>query len=665
MLYIYIKTIFEKKFNIMRLVVLHLLLLITSVQCFSQNLAIKSFRLLENDLDARQNYPVRDQNGNLCAIIKVMTTETGFDFDNGTLGITKVEPKTAEIWLYVPFGTRKLSIAHPKLGMVRDYIINIPIQQGRCYELKLVTGKVITTIEEEQTSQYFTITSEPSNAIVFIDDEQQTKLTPFSKKLSTGKHTYRVELADYHNSAGAVELKPDKKEEINITLKPAFGYAFIKTTPEDGATILIDNKPISGTTPFKSQQLVSGKHIVKVVKPFYKPASKDVYVIDEQTTELIFELQPNFATVSISSNSEAEILIDGSLKASGNWKGRVEPGPHTFEASQKNYSIDRKTLDLEANQIIDFTLTPQPKTGNLDINSEPLGALISIDGKRTINGKDCGTTPITINKLLIGTYKLTLSIPKHGMINKTIAITEGKTTELKELIPKGKLVSINSNPTDIKLKIDGTDVGNTPYSGILIYGSHKLLFTNKNGEVEKSITVSQDEPDSYSLDVTTLIKKDNSLSNNNIYNNRNNRTVGGPSNAFLSMLMPGLGDYYVIDNKEKAKIQSRIIACSFIVAAYFTYSSKIESDKYYKLYHNATTQVEMDKNYDEANRYYRSFLLSGGIASIIWIGDVIYVAIKGFNNAKEQQFGLHDSKNTNISFALNSKGYQIGLIKRF
>ena len=53
---------------------------------------------------------VHDQNGNLCALIKVETTLDGFSFDVGALGVCEVRREGGEIWVYVPFGIRRVTI---------------------------------------------------------------------------------------------------------------------------------------------------------------------------------------------------------------------------------------------------------------------------------------------------------------------------------------------------------------------------------------------------------------------------------------------------------------------------------------------------------------------------------------------------------------------------
>ena len=62
------------------------ILLLLSGWVEAQQLSVKSFRKLENDLSARGSEGRTDQNGDRCAIIKIVTTESGFDFDPDALG---------------------------------------------------------------------------------------------------------------------------------------------------------------------------------------------------------------------------------------------------------------------------------------------------------------------------------------------------------------------------------------------------------------------------------------------------------------------------------------------------------------------------------------------------------------------------------------------------
>ena len=68
---------------------LTILLLFAAATNLFAEISVKSFRKLENDLDARLSEAFKDQNGDLCAIIKVVTSQTGFNFDCGQIGIMK------------------------------------------------------------------------------------------------------------------------------------------------------------------------------------------------------------------------------------------------------------------------------------------------------------------------------------------------------------------------------------------------------------------------------------------------------------------------------------------------------------------------------------------------------------------------------------------------
>ena len=115
-----------------------LILLGIATIAHGQEMSVKSFYLAETDLTA--NTPgtmVHDQNGNVCALIKIETTLDGFSFDVGSFGISETKRVGGAIWLYVPFGIRKITLSHPQLGVIRDFALPCAIEKGRTYILKL------------------------------------------------------------------------------------------------------------------------------------------------------------------------------------------------------------------------------------------------------------------------------------------------------------------------------------------------------------------------------------------------------------------------------------------------------------------------------------------------------------------------------------------------
>ncbi len=139
--------------------IIPLLLFIAVATSLFGEISVKSFRKLETDLDARVNEPIKDFNGNLSAIIKVVTTQTGFSFDCGQIGVVKTVNKPAEIWVYVPYSTKHISISHPEFGMLRDYRFDQPIVEATVYELVIISEKVEVIVKKETPTSEISVNS--------------------------------------------------------------------------------------------------------------------------------------------------------------------------------------------------------------------------------------------------------------------------------------------------------------------------------------------------------------------------------------------------------------------------------------------------------------------------------------------------------------------------
>lgn len=406
-------------------------------------LSVKSFTKLSNDLDARVNEPIKDQNGDKCAIIKVVTTQTGFSFDCGQIGIIKTVQKPSEIWVYVPYGAKRLTISHPVLGILRDYSLPLTVEKATAYELVLISGNVVTSVDETIVSQWLVITPIPSDAMVYIN-EKFVKNGVYQAKLKPGAYTYRVEAAKYHTEAGKIEITYIKKE-LTVQLKPAFGFANITSEPGNGAKIIVDGETLSQNTPFQNVQISSGIHTIQVIKENYQPSSQKVTIVDGTTSDIKFLLSPNFSEVNITTLPNAEIFIDNELKAKGAWQGRLGSGVYSLEARLDKYKSAKKDIEVESGEKQDIELTPTPIFGSLDVVSNPSGATIGIDGQIY------GTTPNTIKDLSVGEHNIKLIKQGYSSVEKKVVIIEGKTVEFNDTL-------INIKPSTAKMSKSAPEI---------------------------------------------------------------------------------------------------------------------------------------------------------------------------------------------------------------
>ncbi|MFO7880151.1 MAG: PEGA domain-containing protein [Bacteroidota bacterium] len=488
-----------------------------------QGISVQSFRCLPQDLDARVNHPVTDQNGDNAALIKVVCRETGFKFEAGVLGITKVERKTGEYWVYIPYGSRKITIKHDQLGVLRNYVFPEAIKKATVYELVLTTGKVITTVEETVIpTHYLIITSEPAGATVYID-EQQAGTTTFQRKLPEGEYNYRLELPKYHPAAGKVTLDGSKKQ-LNIELKPNFGHILVTSSPESNMDIYLDGDHTGKTTPDTLKNISSTTHTVQLRDQWYQSQTKKINVEDEQTGEAHFEMEKAFAELSISTQPAADIFVEDEKVGNGNWSGRRLAGYYNVKIEKEHYYSEEKQVEIVAGEDQSLNFELEGKTGSLDVITEPFNAEIYL------NSKKYGNSPLSVNDLLTGEYRLVVKKDGFADIHKKITIQENETLEIEESLQSGKEVSITSTPPGSTLFIDDEERGTTPLTLKLAFGQHEVKVEKEGNSKTEIIDVEQDGSSSFLLEIKKEITitshpTDAKIHINGVYEGRTPATV--------------------------------------------------------------------------------------------------------------------------------------------
>lgn len=461
-------------------------LLFVFIAGFSQGISVKSFRPLPTDLTPSAHKRI-DQNGEVAALIKVVTNETGFVFEGGVMGIVDTKQEVSEVWVWVPRGLRKITIKHPQLGQLRDYYFPVEIESERSYEMVLTTREVSPEVRE----QFLVFTVTPKDAVVTVNgipwpmnDGVAQKMVPF------GDYEYRIEALDYHTDAGRVKVDdPDNKELVNVTLQPAFG--FLKLTGDNSilsqASLYVDNangvKAING-----SMKLGSGKHTLKIVHPKYKPYERLVNITDGETNTMNVNLDANFSTITLKVvDDDAEIWVNNELKGRGSWTGDLEAGSYAIECRKPNHrsSLLRKTItDNMSGESIQLQ-SPTPINGTLVVNSNPPMAKIVIDGKLV------GETPQRINAILIGEHTLRLEKQGCAPVSKNIVIEEGKTLNLEEKLDTGRSVLVKTDRKGDKIYVDDDYVGETPYETPFSFGNHTIKVVRNGVSVSKKVTISE------------------------------------------------------------------------------------------------------------------------------------------------------------------------------
>lgn len=373
----------------MRKVLLLFLSLIFVGQINAQ-ISVESCSLLENDLDAR-NYPILDDEGAACALVKIVTTSKGFNFEIGQLPVKKVdESKVGEIWVYVPDGTMKMKISHAELGSLRGadvengyYMFSQRLKRAKVYRMVLTHKEVIKMVGIQDPGNV-TFLCGVDGAEVFLGENGK------SQGLITG---------------GKLSLTWPKGQSVK--------YRIHKDRYED----------VSGT--------------IKV----------------DETTNVPITLRPLFATVKISSVSGATITINGKEYGTGSVSATLDPGTYSLKSSLRGYHDATKTVTLKREESISLDLMPDLIQGSIAVSSSPSGATIYIDGKdlgttpKTITHLNVGSHQLELKKSKYVSIRKTINIIGDQITN----VNENFTTKYNIQRLKDKA---NHNQFGIQLSAD-------------------------------------------------------------------------------------------------------------------------------------------------------------------------------------------------------------------
>lgn len=451
--------------------------LLLGLNVTAQSISVKSFQPLVGDMTTTSAEGKRiDQNNEVAALIKIVTTETGFTFEAGALGIVDSQQRNGEVWVWVPRASRKITILNQKFGVLRDYRYPVEIQADRTYEMVLETKAAPEPKPDDNIvrQQYLIFQITPPDAVLEVDDQLWPVTEGTARKfVNFGTYTYRVQAPNYHPDAGRVTVDDsNNKKIVPVNLRPNFGWVEVRGGNAEGAMVYVDNAYV-GKAPCKSEALKSGEHTVKIVREMYAPYIERVTVSDNETTTLSPQLTADFARVTLTVDADAEIWVNDEKKGNRSWTGNLASGSYRIECRMDSHEPSVTTKEI-TNTMDGQTITlatPTPIYGSLNVESTPDFAKIYIDGK------PMGETPNFISQILIGSHELKLTKEGYADYTETITVTKGERKQVNATLSNGKEIQFTCNVPNAQLEIDGQKMSSASGTYMLTYGSHNLRAT--------------------------------------------------------------------------------------------------------------------------------------------------------------------------------------------
>lgn len=300
---------------------------------------------------------------------------------------------------------------------------------------------------------WVTIISTPSGASVSIDGKRAGTTPIAGVQISSGTaHTVVITMTGYKTYQTSITVSPGEQTSIDATLDPESTPTPTKTptkAPTTSATTVTPTKTAAPTTT--PTQIGGGVGWYKI------------------------NANVDGATASFDSLSSGCTITGGSCTieyytTSTPFKTYTvqKPGYTTYTGPVTAWPKTGQTIDLYA------TLNPTQSYGSVRVNSDPQGAVASLDGVTW------QYTPCTFDQVTAGTnHVLQLSLSGYQTYTTTVYVTANENTPISANLvinpPQTGSLSVTTSPKGADIYVDGQYRGYSPtkVSG-LSPGSHTL-----------------------------------------------------------------------------------------------------------------------------------------------------------------------------------------------
>ncbi|MCK5519708.1 MAG: PEGA domain-containing protein, partial [Candidatus Marinimicrobia bacterium] len=267
-----------------------------------------------------------------------------------------------------------------------------------------------------------TVTSEPADAVVKLNDQIMGR-TPLSlNQLASGDYTLNLSKDLYHDYEEKFIITDGSENNKPIKLHPAFGRLRVTGYPENAKVFI--NGQLRGNAPLDLPEMPSGTYSLRIEEELYATEEMQVTVEDGMTESAGFQLPPRFGTLNISGSPVgAQVFLNN--KAIGELpinKLKIEAGLVEIKVSAKDYHEKILFQQINVGENVNVEVELRPHTGTLVVMTTPPGARVSL------NDKQYGESPQIIKELRIGTYQLAVTHPDYLDIheNFNLALNQRK-----------------------------------------------------------------------------------------------------------------------------------------------------------------------------------------------------------------------------------------------
>ena len=284
-----------------------------------------------------------------------------------------------------------------------------------------------------------------------------------SRKLMPGSYIFKFSAPGHKPMWQQYNLTAkDNNTTIKVPLEAERSAIFVSCSTDnpakDGNVSVFLNGAEQGITPCLITGIPVGEHTLEFTHPGYASKSLQITVSNSRPMPMIKnQLVSNSAMLRVTGRPEGAMLyIDEKLAGPIPYQAKYTAGKYLLELRAPGYMAQKQEIILHSNQSAKAEIVLVPEPSSLYITSTPSNAVCFIRGEKR------GTTPLRVENLQPGNYKIELQLAGYDPIEETVEVKPGSHEELKMTMESGfGLARLHIQPAGVDVFVDGKLIGRT------------------------------------------------------------------------------------------------------------------------------------------------------------------------------------------------------------
>ena len=324
---------------------------------------------------------------------------------------------------------------------------------------------------------------EPEDARIRVPGTWWSLHTGANLLLLPGSHVVRAEHQGYVAAQINVVVKSNIPATVRLRLTKLPGILRIDTSGV-AAVVNIDGLE-SGRAP-GTVTIPAGAHTMTLRAPHYVDYIESIDIQGAGVRQdLAVTLKPSWGTLQISAIPPgAQVTVDGVVRGTTPTVIAAPSGVRQIRISAPSSKTWESSVVLEAGEALNVgPITLGQPDARLTVTSKPTGAEVTVDGVHR------GSTPLEMDLAVGIQHEVVVSQPGYATWVRSVFAQSGQKLGIDaKLEAVGGLVTVQGEPADAQLFVDGVDRGRTPQSLQLSAVEHRIE-VRKDGWASFSGTV--------------------------------------------------------------------------------------------------------------------------------------------------------------------------------